>query len=383
MARPLRLGIIGCGTISEAYFRISKVFRNVEIVACADLVAEVAKARAAQFSVRALKIDELLKDKSIDAVINLTVPASHFDVSLSVLSAGKHAYSEKPFSLTANDAQRLVAEAANRKLKVGGAPDTFLGAGGQTARRLIDKGAIGRVIAGSAHILSHGMEHWHPNPGFFYKPGGGPVFDMGPYYLTTLVNLLGPVRNVVAMAQKGFAERVVTSKPNAGTRIKVTTPTTINAVLAFESGTQITFGASWDIWRHGHINPIELYGSEGSMLVPDPNFFSGIVSYSEKGAEYVEVDSSSGLFGKSNWPWDKPTRANYRMLGVADLADAIARNREPRCSGRLAAHVVEIMEATLVSAADRRFVGIHSTVDRPPPLTAADAKRLVRKSAQG
>jgi predicted dehydrogenase len=234
------------------------------------------------------------------------------------------------------------------------------------------------VVGGSAYVMSHGMEHWHPNPGFFFKPGAGPVFDVGPYYITTLVSLLGPVRGVVAMAKKGFPERLVTAEgPMKGKSIKVTTPTTINAVMEFANGAQVTLGASWDVWKHGHVNPIELYGEKGSMLVPDPNFFGGIVSCSAKGGEYQHADAALEAFGAPNWPAAAPRHANYRMLGVADLVDAANRNREPRASGRLAAHVVDVMESILTAAAERRHVKIRTTVDRPAPLTAAAARRLM------
>ena len=284
MARA-KIGIIGGGNIAETYLRHGNLFSNIEIVAIADIVPAVAKARAEQFSIRAMTVDGLLKDDGIDAVVNLTVPNAHFQVSHEILSAGKHAYSEKPLSLTRDEANRLVKEADRRGLKLGGAPDTFLGGGAQTVRRLLDKGTIGTVVAATAHVMSHGMENWHPNPAFFFKPGGGPIFDIGPYYITTLVSLLGPVRRVAAMAKKGFAERIVGSAARRGERIKVTTPTTINAVLEFDQGAQATLGTSWDVWRHGHPNPIELYGTDGSMLVPDPNFFGGTISYSDKGGE--------------------------------------------------------------------------------------------------
>jgi predicted dehydrogenase len=352
-------------------------------VAVADIVPAVAKGRASQFSVRALSVNELLKDDSIEVVVNLTIPDVHYDVTSSILSAGKHAYSEKPLALTAKDAAKLVKDADKRGLKLGGAPDTFLGAGAQTARQLLDKGTIGKVIGGTAYVMSHGMEHWHPNPGFFFQPGAGPVFDVGVYYITTLVSLLGGVESVTAMASKGSETRRVTADgPMKGKKIKVTTPTNINAILKFANGAQITLGASWDVWKHGHANPIELYGSEGSMLVPDPNFFAGTISYSAKGSDYLEVDTSSGAFGRSNWPWSGPmTRANYRMLGVSDLVDAIRSKREPRCSGRLAAHVVEVMEAILSSAAKGAFTKIKSEVTRPAPLTAAVAKKLAAAPA--
>jgi predicted dehydrogenase len=380
MAATARIGIIGCGNISDAYIRLAKLFRKVEVVACADIVKAAATAKAAAYSLKAMTVDELLKESEIDAVINLTVPAVHAEVSHAILSAGKHAYSEKPLALTYAAAKTLVAEADRRGLKLGGAPDTFLGGGAQTARKLLDKGTIGEVVAGTAHVMSHGMEHWHPNPGFFFKPGAGPVFDVGPYYITTLVALLGPVRSVTAMAKKGFPERLVTAEgPMKGKAVKVTTPTTINAILDFASGAQVTLGASWDVWKHGHANPIELYGARGSMLVPDPNFFGGTIAFSEKGGDYTEVDTSKAPFAAPNWPWAGPfTRANYRMLGVADMLDAVAAGREPRCSGRLAAHVVDVMESILASARERRFVRVRSTVERPAPLTASDARRLAR-----
>jgi predicted dehydrogenase len=383
MARRAGIGIIGCGNISEAYLRLAPLFANLKVVAVADIAPAAAKARAAQFGVRALKVDELLGDEEVSVVINLTVPTVHHAVTRDILSAGKHAYSEKPLALSASDARKLVAEADRRGLKLGGAPDTFLGGAGQLARRMVDKGAIGKVVAGTAHFMGHGMEHWHPKPDFFFKPGAGPVFDMGPYYISMLVNLLGPVKGVAAMATKGFAERTVTAKgPMEGKRLKVTTPTTVNATIEFAAGAQVTFAASWDVWRHGHQNPIELYGTDGTMLVPDPNFFAGTIFLTEKGGEYREVETGGEAFGAANWPAAGPfTRANYRMLGVADLVDAAARGREPRCSGRLAAHVVEVMESILVSAAERRFVPIRSRVERPAPLTVADARRLAAKPA--
>jgi predicted dehydrogenase len=323
-------------------------------------------------------VDELLKNDEIDAIVNLTIPDVHYDVTKSILSAGKHAYTEKPMALNARDASKLVKEADRRNLKLASAPDTFLGAGYQTARKLIDGGAIGKVVGGTATVMSHGMEHWHPNPGFFFRPGAGPVFDVGVYYITALVSLLGGVTGVAAMASMGSKARLVSAEgPMKGKKIKVTTPTNINAILSFANGAQITLAASWDVWKHGHANPIELYGLDGSMLVPDPNFFAGRIAMSERGGDLVERDTAAAPFGKANWPWNgTPRMANYRMLGVADMIDAVAKNREPRCSGRMAAHVVEVMEAILKSAEKGAFVTLKTSVERPKPLTAADAKRL-------
>ncbi len=376
--RRARIGIIGCGNISEAYLRLAPLFGNLQVVAVADIVPALAEARAAQFGVRALAVDALLKDDEIDVVINLTVPGVHYQITHAILSAGKHAYTEKPLALNARDSAKLVREAEKRGLKLGSAPDTILGAGYQTARKLVDGGAIGKVVGGTAYVMSRGMEHWHPNPGFFFQPGAGPVFDVGVYYITALVALLGRVRQVTAMASMASGERLVTAEgPLKGKKIKVGTPTNINAILAFAGGAQITLAASWDVWKHGHTSPIELYGTEGTMLLPDPNFFGGVISRSERQGDYAQADTADGPFGAPNFPWSGvQTDANYRMLGVADLVDAVNRKREPRCSGRLAAHVVEVMEAILASAEKGRFVSIRSEIDRPRPLTPADVKRL-------
>jgi predicted dehydrogenase len=259
-------------------------------------------------------------------------------------------------------------------MKLGSAPDTFLGGGGQTARRLVDEGKIGKIISGSTYVMSHGMENWHPNPGFFFQPGAGPVLDVGPYYVAALINLIGPVSAVTAIASKGFEKRLVGAEgPLKGQYIPVDTPTTINAVIEFKTGAQVTLGASWDVWKHGHVNPIELYGTEGSMLVPDPNFFGGTVQYSEAGGDYIPVDTSDVSFGKGNW---NNGHANYRMLGVADLLDAAETGREPRCSGRVALHALDVMVSILEAAASRSVITLSTTTERPAPLTAEDAARF-------
>lgn len=375
MAKRAKIGIIGAGNISAAYLKLAPLFNNLEVVAIADIVPQAAKARADEFNVRAMSVDEILKSDEINVAINLTIPAVHYEITKSALSAGKHVYTEKPLALNSKDAKKLVAEADKRNLKLASAPDTFLGGGAQTVRKLIDAGTIGRVVGGTAYVMSHGMEHWHPNPGFFFQPGAGPIFDVGVYYLTTLVSLLGGVETVTAMATKGSETRLVSAEgPMKGKKVKVETPTNINAILGFANGAQITLGASWDVWKHGHPNPIELYGLKGTMLVPDPNFFAGKIAYSDGGGDYTTVDSASAPFGAANWAGG---HANYRMLGVADMIDAASRNREPRCSGRMAAHVVDVMEAILVSAETRKFISLKSTVERPKALTEADAKRLL------
>ncbi len=370
----LGIGVIGAGNISTTYMRNAALFRGVRLVACADVSSEAAAARAAEHGVRALGVDALLADPEVDLVLNLTVPAAHVAVTGAALSAGKHVFTEKPLATTAADGRRLVAEAEARGLLLGAAPDTFLGAAGRRARRLVDDGAIGRPVTGTAFMFGHGMEHWHPNPQFYYQPGGGPLFDMGPYYLTTLVNLLGPVARVQAVTTKGAeARRITAPGPFAGTRFPVGTATTILALLEFAGGAMVSFGTSWDVFRHTP-PPIELHGTAGSLRLPDPDTFGGTVSLSPAGADWQDHPSDGEICGAPNWPYDAPDRANYRMLGVADLVGALREGRAPRASGALALHVLEVMEAIMAAAESRSAVAVAGTVDRPP-LLAEDAAR--------
>ncbi|RWM22597.1 MAG: Gfo/Idh/MocA family oxidoreductase [Mesorhizobium sp.] len=373
----LGIGVVGCGNISMTYLRNAALFGEVELRACADISPDMAALRAREYGIRALSVDALLADSEIDLVLNLTIPAAHFDVSFSALTAGKHVFTEKPLATSASDGRRLVAEAAERGLLLGSAPDTFLGAAGRRARRLMDEGAIGRAVTGTAFMMGRGMEHWHPNPQFYYQPGGGPVFDMGPYYLTMLVNLLGPVARVMTMATRGQEERLITAEgPYRNTSFKVGTPTNILSLLEFRSGATVTFGASWDVFRHSN-PPIELHGTEGSLRLPDPDTFGGTVSLSERGADWADFPTDSELYGSRNWPFAAPDRANYRMLGVADLSRALATGRRPRASGDLALHVLEIMEAILASGESRESVAINTRVDQPLLLGEDEAASLL------
>ncbi|OBZ94734.1 oxidoreductase [Pararhizobium polonicum] len=373
----LGIGVIGCGNISMTYLRNAALFGAVELKACADISADMSALRAKEYGIRALDVDTLLADPEIDLVLNLTIPAVHYDVTLSALSAGKHVFTEKPLATSAADGRKLVAEAKRRGLLLGSAPDTFLGAAGRRARRLMDKGAIGRPVTGTAFMMGRGMEHWHPNPQFYYQAGGGPVFDMGPYYLTMLVNLLGPVKSVMALATKGQEERRITAEgPFQNTTFTVGTPTNVLSLLEFHSGATVNFGASWDVFRHSN-HPIELHGTEGSLRLPDPDTFGGTVSLSERGAEWVNFESEGELYGARNWPYAAPDRANYRMLGVADLVRALADGRAPRASGDLALHVLEIMEAILASGESRGAVAIAGSVVQPPLLDEDEARSLL------
>ena len=377
----LGVGIVGCGNISTIYMHNLPKFRDLKLVACADVRPEAAQAQAAQFGIEALSIEALLARPDIQIIVNLTTPSAHYGVSHAALSAGKHVFGEKPITVEANDAATLVAEASRRDLKLGCAPDTFLGGGGRTAREFIDTGRIGKVLYGTCFLMSHGMEHWHPDPTFFFKPGGGPILDMGPYYLAALINLLGPVASVQGRASAGFATRLVTSKGSMnGKTIAVETPTTVMSLLHFESGADIIFAMSWDVWKHGH-PPIELYGTEGSLRVPDPNFFGGAVQYTEKGGDWIPVPADDRPFGKPNWRspnWadHMPSQANYRCLGIAELASAVLRGTPHRSSGALASHASEVMHAILKAGVEGGEIAVRSRVERPAPLTDVDATAL-------
>ncbi|MBR0715585.1 Gfo/Idh/MocA family protein [Bradyrhizobium liaoningense] len=377
----LGVGIVGCGNISTIYMHNLPKFRDLELVACADLRLEAAQAQAAQFGIAALSIEALLARPDIQIVVNLTTPNAHYGVSQAAFNAGKHVFGEKPITVEANDAATLVAEAARRGLKLGCAPDTFLGGGGRMAREFVDTGRIGKVLYGTCFLMSHGMEHWHPDPTFFFKPGGGPILDMGPYYLAALINLLGPVARVQGRASAGFAARLVTSKgPMNGKTVAVETPTTVMSLLHFESGADIIFAMSWDVWKHGH-PPIELYGTEGSLRVPDPNFFGGALQYTEKGGDWISVAADDRPFGKPNWRspnWadHMPNQANYRCLGVAELASAVLRGTPHRSSGALASHALEVMHAILEAGAEGGEIAVRSRVERPAPLSDLDATAL-------
>ncbi|MDJ0629515.1 MAG: Gfo/Idh/MocA family oxidoreductase [Rhodobacter sp.] len=372
MSDTLGIGVIGCGNISAAYLRLAPLFRGIEMRACADIDPAAAQARADAFGLRAETVGGLLAASDIDVVVNLTVPNAHFDVSKQVLQAGKHVYSEKPFVLSVAEGRDLAELAQAGELRIGSAPDTFLGGAHQLARHLVDTGAVGRITSGICAVQSPGMEMWHPNPDFFFKPGGGPILDLGPYYVSNLVQLLGPVRRVIAMSSMASEERVITSAPRRGDKIRVETPTTIHAVLLFHSGAQITFCASWDVWQHGHAN-MELYGRTGTLHVPDPNFFGGEVRMTERATFVNAAQDWEHPFSRLN----DGDRANYRAIGLAEMCDAILSRRPHRCSLEFALHVVDVMTAILASGEKGRAIDIATTCERPAPLPPQAAAALL------
>ena len=371
----LGVGIVGCGNISEAYLKLAPLFRDFEIRAVADLDASRAERRAGQFGVRAETVEGLLRARDVDAVVNLTVPAAHHAVTRAILEAGKHAYSEKPFVLSVEEGERLRELAAAKGLRVGSAPDTFLGGAHQRARALVDEGALGRVLGGSAHVMGHGMEGWHPDPDFFFRPGGGPVLDMGPYYVTWLVNVLGPVRSVAATAKAGFPTRTIGVGPREGEVLEVSTATDVQAILEFASGATVAFGASWDVWAHRHPN-LELYGETASLYVPDPNFFGGPVTLAR---DEEEASGWDHPFGVDNHAMHDGTPvANWRGAGLADMARAIAEGRPHRCSLDLALHVVDVLLSVLRAGEERAWVEVGTTCARPAALGPEEARGLLR-----
>lgn len=355
MAAKTRVGIIGCGNIFPAYIRGCSAFEVLEVVACADLDMERAQARAQEFNIRALSPAELVSSPAVDIVVNLTVPAAHAAVSLMAVAAGKHVYEEKPFATTRADGQRLLAAAQAQGVRIGCAPDTFLGGGLQTCRKLIDDGWIGTPVAAAAFMLSHGPESWHPSPDFFYKAGGGPMFDMGPYYLTALIHLLGPVKHVTGAARVTFPERVATSAALFGHRIGVEIPTHVTGIMEFAAGAVGTLTTSFDVWSH-HLPHIEIYGSEGSLSVPDPNTHGGPVLVRRGGAQdwrEIPLAFSADV---------------ARGIGVADMACALRAGRPHRASGEMAYHVLDLMHAFHDAAQSGQHVLVESVCDRPAPL---------------
>jgi predicted dehydrogenase len=356
--RKVGVGIIGCGNISTAYLKAAQRFPVLDIKALADMRSEPAAKRAAEFGLPGMRVDQLLKRDDIELVINLTVPLAHTDVSLAVLDAGKHVHSEKPLGVNVTEARKVIDLAAKKDLRVGCAPDTFLGGGHQTARKLIDDGAIGTPVAGSAFFMCPGHERWHPAPGFYYLRGGGPMLDMGPYYITDLVQLLGPVASVMGSTARPQHERLVTSAPMKGRLIPVEVATHVAGILEFESGAVVSIAMSFDVPKHRH-TPIEIYGDKGSILVPDPNRFGGEVQVARTSEEWRAMPLTHGHVD-----------GEFRSIGVADMAMAIVTGRPHRASGALAFHVLEVMEAFQTSADEGRRVRIESRVDRPAMMPA-------------
>jgi predicted dehydrogenase len=352
----LGIGIIGCGTISEAYLKAAADFPILDIKGLADIRHEAAEARASQFGLEAMPVEAMLADPAIQIIVNLTIPAAHVEVGMSALTAGKHVYSEKPLGLSTAEAGPLLDLAKEKGLRVGCAPDTFLGGSHQTCRKLIDDRAIGDPLGGSAFFMCPGHERWHANPAFYYATGGGPMLDMGPYYITALVNLIGPVARVSGAATRVRPERLITSEPLRGTKIPVEVATHVAGTLEFACGATVSIAMSFDVARHRH-RPIELYGTEGSLSIPDPNRFFGAIELATATKDWTEQPTEHGF-----------ASGNHRGIGVADMAHAVRSGRPHRASGELAFHVLEVMEAFQLSSDQGAHVTIGSRPERPAML---------------
>lgn len=365
-SKKVKVGVIGCGKISSIYFQAPRVFESFEIVACADLIRESAEQQAAQFEIpKVLSVPELLEDEEIEVILNLTIPQAHAEIGLAALNSGKAVYSEKPLGLDRIQGQELLNLGKQKNLLVGSAPDTFLGGGIQTCVQLINEGAIGEPVAATAFFAGHGPEGWHPAPGFFYQPGAGPLFDMGPYYLTTLIALMGPIKRVTGMARITFPERMIRNQLRYGEIMKVNTPTHVSGSLQFANGAIATLLMSFDVWHH-ELPRIEIYGSEGTLRIPDPNAFSGPVLL--RGAEEADWREIPIRWGYTE---------NSRGIGLADMAVAMRAGHQPRANGQMAYHVLDIMQSIYESADQGRVIEIESTCQRPAALVKED---LVLKS---
>jgi len=365
--KRLGIGFIGTGNISSAYLRAitghesMAGFPVLDIRGLADIRPEASQARAAEFGLKAMSIEDMLADPEVQLIVNLTIPRAHVEVGLRCLAAGKHVYSEKPLGITYAEGRTLLDAANKAGLRIGSAPDTFLGGSHQQARAVVDSGALGQLVGGTAFMQAPGHEAWHPDPAFYYDIGGGPVLDMGPYYITDLVNLLGPVARVSAMASRLRLTRPILSEPKKGQIMDVKVDTHVTGALGFANGAIVQVGMSFDVAGHKHV-PLELYGTEASLIVPDPNFFGGNVEVKKRGREEAWTPV----------PVTAPyADGNYRSLGVADMAHGIIEGRPHRANGDLALHVLEVMEAFETASREGRTIDIKTPVERPAPLSSS------------
>jgi predicted dehydrogenase len=351
----VNVGIVGCGVISKHYAQNAPAFDAFDLVACADLDPAAAEAVAAEHGLDAVSVDALIADPAIDIVLNLTPPAAHVEITRAALAAGKHVYTEKPIAPDLPDALDLVAGAERRGLLIGCAPDIFLGGAYQAARGLIDDGAIGEPVAVSAAMIVGGADEWHPSPEQFFQDGAGPLLDMGPYYLTAIVTLLGPIARVAGFASTLNPERTIRVGPRAEQRFSPTTPTHVSSAMELESGATANLVASFEASQR-YVCDLEIHGREGVIALPDPNAFRGALRLRVNRGEWEEVPYASGGSREA------------RGIGLQDLAEAVGEERTPRASGRLAAHVVDVARSTLQTAAEGRTVEVKTRADRPDPL---------------
>ena len=385
MQKILNVGLIGCGHIAETYFRAHKYFNNFKIIKCADINQNAAKKCAKLNGIEYSSVNDLLKDININVILNLTIPTAHYSVAKKSLLNGKHVYSEKPLAVSFKEGQDLIRIAKRKKLFIGSAPDTFLGGGNQRARELLDKKIIGKIKFGTAIFAFPGIQSYHPNPEpWFAKKGGGPVIDMGPYYLTALVNLLGPAKSVTSISSKDKRKRTIGIGPKKGKKISVKCPTTYFSTINFKNGTTIRLTLSFDVISHLR-NHIELYGDNGSMIVPDPNMFGGSVMISKKlGSKWKNYKTNKMILGKINIRTqssranESPTNANYRGVGISEMIDYIKKKKKHRCSDELSLHVLNIIEGIHVSAKTGNSFTIKTTCEKPRRFSNKEINKIIK-----
>ena len=380
----LNVGLIGCGNISETYFRSQTYFNNINITTCADINSESSKKCAAEYNIINKSVDDLLADPAIDVVLNLTTPQAHYETIKKTLLAGKHSYCEKPLSTNYNHGAELVQIAKEKNLYIGNAPDTFLGGGVQLAREFIDNGEIGQILTGNFIFAFPGMQTCHPDPESWFTQGGGPVIDMGPYFFTTLVNLLGPAKNVRSRGLKFFNNRIYEIGPKKGQQFNVEIPTSYMFDLEFYNNAVVQGFLSFDVNNHGR-NHMELYGTKGSIIVPDPNMFGGPVSVSQElGSEWIHHSVENKLLGKTNIfsqssrSNEAPQQSNYRGVGLAEMLNAIENQKLHRCNGELALHVLDMIDLTMKAAQSGDKKNMRTTCGRPEIFLEDEIKKLMK-----
>ena len=385
MNKIFKVGLIGCGHISETYFRAEKYFNNIKIIKCADINHNNAIKCAKTYNIKALSVKELLKDKEVEIILNLTIPKAHYQVAKLALTNNKHVYSEKPLAINFKDGKDLLYLSKRKKLYIGNAPDTFLGGGIQKSKEFVDNKTIGKVHLGNAFFAFPGVQSYHPNPEpWFAKKEGGPVIDMGPYYLTALVNLLGPAKKVSGSIVKGVKKRTIGIGPRKNKTFKVHCPTTYLSTITFQNETVVRLTLSFDVIAHQK-NHIELYGDRGSMIVPDPNMFGGSVYMCKKfGDKWKEYKTNKMLLGKinirsqSSRANESSTNANYRGVGLAEMAYSIENKKVNKCNGELSLHVLDIIQSTMKACKTGTAQSIKTTCKKPQPFSLKEIRKIIK-----
>ena len=385
MNKVFKVGLIGCGHIAETYFRAEKYFNNIKIIKCADINLKAAKKCSKEYGIKFLSVNEILKDQEVEIILNLTIPKAHYEISKKALLNGKHVYSEKPLAINLKDGKELLKISRRKKLYLGNAPDTFLGGGIQKSKELVEKKAIGKIKLGNAVFAFPGIESYHPNPEpWFAKLEGGPVIDMGPYYITALVNLLGPAKKVSGRIINGSKYRTIGIGPKKGRKFKVNCPTTYLSTITFKNNTVIRLTLSFDVIAHQR-NHIELYGEKGSMIVPDPNMFGGSVFTCKKlGDNWKEFKTTKMHLGKINIRTqssranEAPTNANYRGAGLSEMAYSIEKKRKHLCNGEISLHVLDIITSIMKASKSGVNQSINTDCIKPKKFTNIDIRKIIR-----